>query len=71
MDTSILQMAEWLDRQIREAESRDPTLARLKEQVRVTSEAVRVAEGEAIKPALAAQSEAIWALIDHQSVRSR
>ena len=71
MDTSILQMAEWLERQIRDAESRDPTLANLKERVRVASEAVRVAEGDATKPALAAQSEAIWALFDHPSVRSK
>lgn len=70
MDVCTLQMAEWLEKRIREAESKDHTLIALKQEVREATEIVKAAQGDAIASALKAQAQAIWALIDHQSVRN-
>lgn len=70
MDAYVLQMGEWLEKRIGEAELKGPTLAILKQKVRETTEVVRSAQGDSVAPALAAQNQAIRALIDHQSVRN-
>jgi hypothetical protein len=63
MDYELL--GKWMAKRIGEADATDPKLENLKQQLDVATKVVTAAEGDAVKPAVLAQSDAIWALIDY------
>jgi hypothetical protein len=63
MDYELL--GKWMAKRIDEADATDPKLENLKQQLDVATKVVTAAEGDAVKPAVLAQSDAIWALIDY------
>lgn len=63
MDYELL--GKWMAKRIDEADATDPKLEDLKQQLDVATKVVTAAEGDAVKPAVLAQSDAIWALIDY------
>lgn len=69
MDDLVLQIAVWLEPRLRAVEAADPVVAALKQRVRDTTAAVAVAQEDDVEPALRAQDEAIWALLNHRGIK--
>jgi hypothetical protein len=58
-------LGKWLAKRAEEANATDPELEHLKQRVRIATAAVIVAEGDAVAPALQAQTSVNWALVQY------
>lgn len=70
MEEYAIRCAKWLEKQVREAEAKDPMLRPLKDRINHLIEKLKSASEEEIPDLLRAQNEAIEDLVSHVSRKS-